>query len=286
MPVSLLFCEGGAASPDVRLLGLILRGAGVEVAPAGGKDGFRSLVRSWRGLAEVEARGPRVCGIIDGDFPRHPGAWSAPLEDAPLQWKVRENAAEVVLGWRWCRKEIENYFVDPAVLQRAFKWDDQARQSYTDHLEIVFSGLEVVTAARMALTASAPQRVRVETELPLDLSPDQAEEALAQRAKDHSEGASLDAAGLVRVFQDVLPDCRRGGKFRQHALSTFAGKNILSRIQNTAGFDRALKRRDALFETILEALARDVSPHSWLPEWSGLRSCVESWEPTGCGLRV
>ena len=38
------------------------------------------------------------------------------------QWTVNSRAAGPPLGWRWCRHEIENYLVDPAVVSEAMGW--------------------------------------------------------------------------------------------------------------------------------------------------------------------
>lgn len=274
MPVSVLFCEGGSNSLDVRLLGAILRGTGVEIAPSGGKDGFSSLIRAWR------QRDPRACGITDGDFPRKPEAWMPSSESVPRTWIARDNEVDVMLGWKWQRKEVENYFLDPEVLARAFQWDNPRTRDYVARLEGVFDKLGHVTAARMALTACAPHRNRVETHVNPDLTKDKLEEVLRDKARAHSKDATLDEKKLVEAFERYTPDCcSLGGRFRQHALVVFAGKNVSARIQNTSGFAPELKNREVLYETVLEALQRDEAPHTWLPEWTALRSAVETWTP-------
>ena len=110
MPVSVLLCEGEDNSPDVRLLGALLRGTGVSVEPSGGKGVLQNLVRSRR------FQNPRVCGLTDGDFPRKPETWMLSSDEGPRPWVPKD----AMLGWKWRRKEVENYFIDPEVLQRTF----------------------------------------------------------------------------------------------------------------------------------------------------------------------
>jgi hypothetical protein len=271
--VSVLFCEGGNNSPDVRLLGAILRGTGVLVLPSGGKDGFSNLIRGWR------RQDPRACGIVDGDFPRRPEAWSPSSEPGPRTWIARHDDVEVMLGWTWQRKEVENYFLDPDVLARAFRWGDAKKRDYIERLEGVFDTLGYVTAARMALTACAPRKKRVETRLGLDLGPDRLKEVLRSRAREYSKDAILDEDELIEAFERHAPDCLPGGRFRQHALEVFAGRNVFAKIEQTSGFAPELKNPEMLQEIVLEALVKDAFPHTWLPEWTALRSAVEIWTP-------
>lgn len=183
-----------------------------------------------------------------------------------------------MLGWQWRRKEIENYFVDPDVLARAFRWDERRKQDYADRLDALFDALAPATAARMALTARAPRKTRVETRVSLDASVDELADELRRRALAYNEGAVLDADALLATFARCVPECRAGGRFRPHALEVFAGKNIVAKLQSTAGFPE-LKNWERLAERILAALEGDEAPHTWHPEWDALRSAVGAWQP-------
>ncbi|WP_437287892.1 hypothetical protein [Sorangium sp. So ce406] len=273
--MSVLLCEGEDNSPDVRLLHAILRGTGVQVEPSGGKDAFAGLIRGRR------RQNPGVCGITDGDFPRDPGAWTVATDPGPRQWTVRHGEKQLVLGWRWRRKEVENYLLDPDVLARALRWDPAAKSRYVAQLERVFNALGHVTAARIALTCCAPRRNRLETQVRLDATREELAQELRKKAGEYTDGARLDTDKLLEAFERHVPDCLSGGRFRQHALEVFAGKNILAKIQSTPGFafDPLLKSRPELEERILNALEHDAEPHAWLPEWAALRSAVETWIP-------
>ena len=269
MPVSVLLCEGGDNSPDVRLLGVILRGTGVLIEPSGGKDGLPNLVRGRR------RQDHHVCGLADGDFPRKPEAWTPPADAAPRAWIVQES----MLGWMWRRKEVENYFIDPDVLQRALGWDAPKKTEYVARLSALLDALGHATAARIALTACAPRKARLDTAVPLDTTKHQLEGHLRGRAQDYNDGARLDEVKLIDAFERHVPDCLPGGRFRSRALDVFAGKDVFARMQNTAGFPPELKSKPRLEESVLDALARDAAPHDWLPEWAALRSAVEGWSP-------
>ncbi|WP_437937670.1 hypothetical protein [Sorangium sp. So ce341] len=273
MPVSVLLCEGEDNGPDVRLLHAILRGTGVQVEPSGGKDAFAGLIRGRR------RQTPGVCGLIDGDFPRDPGAWTEATDPGPRRWTLRQGEKRLMLGWMWRRKEVENYLLDPDVLARALRWDPAAKSHYVAQLERVFDALGHVTAARIALTCCAPRRNRLETQVRLDATKQELAQELQDKADAYTEGARLDKDKLLQAFERHVPDCLSGGRFRQHALEVFAGKNILARIQHTPGFHPILKRKPELEERILNALEHDAEPHSWLPEWAALRSAVEAWMP-------
>ncbi|WP_437675884.1 hypothetical protein [Sorangium sp. So ce131] len=268
--MSVLLCEGEDNSPDVRLLHAILEGTGVTIEPWGGKEGLPSLIRRRR------RQNPGICGLIDGDFPRDPGAWMPAAAPRPAAWATPKG---VQLGWAWRRKEVENYLLDPDVLARALRWDAAAKNRYVAQLEGVFDALGHATAARIALTCCAPRRNRIDTHVRLDATKEELAEELRAKADEYAEHAHLDKNALVDAFERHLPDCLHGGRFRAHALEVFAGKNIFAKIQGTAGFDPVLKNQPELVERVLDALARDAEPHSWHSEWSALRANVVAWTP-------
>jgi hypothetical protein len=273
VPVSELLCEGADGSPDIRLLRVILKDLRLEVRPSGGKDGLPNLVR---GLRRWNAS---VCGIVDSDFPRDPSGWQA-HPPGPRVWTPRgPDGNAVMLGWQWRRKEIENYFIDPEVLSRAFRWDEGKKRDYAGRLEGLFDALGPATAARIALTACAPRKARVETKVPLDATEDELKVELQNTALAYNQGATLDPDKLIETFELCVPECRAGGRFRLYALEVFAGKNIAARIQNTAGFPVELKSWERLTERVIDALEGDAAPHTWLPEWEALQTAVEAWQP-------
>ena len=99
MPVNVLFCEGGPGSYDIKVLNKLL--SGCLIRPEGGKYGMGNRIK-----AEREAlRGGLVFGLLDGDF----RAATTDPRGQPQPWLV--DSGQNHLGWRWERKEIENYFL-------------------------------------------------------------------------------------------------------------------------------------------------------------------------------
>jgi len=106
MPVSQLLVEGNL---DAEVLDPII-GAGITVTNAHGKGALSPRTRDdWKkGL-----RGTRYIRDRDFDF-EPPSDLSAPTPD-----KLEDNEP---LGWRWCRHSIENYLIDPALVETAIGW--------------------------------------------------------------------------------------------------------------------------------------------------------------------
>lgn len=111
MSVTVLLCEGiepgekPAQGLDGRLLNKLLAGI-CSVRPRGSKFYMEMNVRAARsdGAAGTFA-------LLDGDF-RYP----VPAASAVPEAWIAGDAA--LLGWRWSRKEIENYLLDPLVVGR------------------------------------------------------------------------------------------------------------------------------------------------------------------------
>lgn len=274
MPVALLLCEGEAQSFDVRLLLSILRNAVGEIRPSGGKDGFPNLVRSHRRTTD------RTCGICDGDFPRKPPGWA--LATTAQEWSYTFENKTVRIGWRWRRKEIENYLLDPDVLQRTYGWSTAKRGEYERHLDRALDQLGEATAARTALTACAPTKNRLSTRIDGRQDAPALEKVLRTRAVEYNKGATLNETTLVTSFHDLIPMCTTGGHFRRAGLSFFAGKDIAAQLTCQPGIqklERSLKNIDDIGDEVITALSRAPAPHTWLPEWQSLRDAVEAWAP-------
>lgn len=106
MPIARLFVEG---SLDVQVLSPILQGNPL-LQQGGSKN-------SLKPRAGTERRENRVAAgyLRDRDFDYDPPSdLSRPTVDS-LE-------AGVPFGWRWCRHEVENYLLDPAVVCEATTW--------------------------------------------------------------------------------------------------------------------------------------------------------------------
>ncbi len=142
MPVSQLLCEGENNSPDVRVLSKLLSGL-CEIKPNGGKYGMGVKI-----IARREVLGKTsVFGILDGDFLKD---WQEP-ENRPAEWKSGNLEH---FGWRWERKEIENYLIDPVVVEKALKNENIDMTGYRTALEDARDRISDYQAAGTALSAN------------------------------------------------------------------------------------------------------------------------------------
>jgi hypothetical protein len=106
MPITTLFVEG---TLDTEVLSPVLLGSPV-IRPVGPKNFLRARVRIERTENRLNAGYLR-----DRDFDFDPpGDVSKPEID------YVDNG--VSIGWRWCRHEIENYLIDPAIVSAAMDW--------------------------------------------------------------------------------------------------------------------------------------------------------------------
>jgi hypothetical protein len=272
MPVSVLLCEGGAHSPDVRLLTKLLAGR-CEVRPFGGKYGMGSLVKGMRRLIDRDT----VFGILDGDFA---DVWMPPTA-TPQSWVASDGD---VLGWRWERKEIENYLIDPAVVARALGTTAPNPAAYQLALESARDRLTLYQAARAALSRSRQrfsplacsfgrQRGREGDCLPDATSETACREGIRECVEAYNVGVTL--AEVYAAFDVLKAEFAIGGIRHDHYLYAFAGKDLLWMMDSEIrgfGFDGVLPFRERLLVGIYEA-TDDIG--LWLPEWKALQEAVD-----------
>ncbi len=223
MPVNLLLCEGVEKSPDIRVLSKLLVGR-CEVRALGGKYGMGERI-----LARRETlKGDVVFGVLDGDFHE---AWTPP-ENHPRRWIVQ--SPERHLGWRWERKEIENYLIDPIVAGHALGWTESERTLYSAVLIAARDRIASYQAARTALSVS---RVRFKPlsnqwgrpigrdkhELPIDFSVEVCRTKINELIQAHNESQAIDEAATTSSFERLMTECGSGGCRSEAFLPAFAG---------------------------------------------------------------
>jgi hypothetical protein len=275
MPVALLLCEGIASSPDTRVLGKLLAGR-CEVRPFGSKYGMGSVVK---GAREAIGR-DTVFGILDGNFPDD---WCQPT-GKPRPWAVSDGIA---LGWRWERKEIENYLIDPAVVASALGSAAPQPSRYVAALGAARDRLTFYQAARAALSGHrrrfAPlpssfgrHRGRDAHPLPDDTSEPACRRGIRECVEDYSAEQSVTVEQVGAAFDTLKPQFVVGGARYDHYLAAFAGKDILWAMDADLrgfGFDGALPFREKVLVGI-QSSADDIG--AWLPEWKALQEAVDS----------
>ena len=278
MPLSLLFCEGGPNSPDVRILGKLLAGR-CEVRPGGSIHGMGDRIRAYR---EVLGGG-QVAGVVDGDF-RESWPTVRPLEEAE-GWAGSDGET---LGWRWSRKEIENYLLDPDVVSRALGERAPDPEAYQAQLDAAAEALVAYEAARTALsicrrrlrpmpTSWGPQRGRERHPFPDDISEAGCRSGLRSTVEEHSEGQAVTPDEVLKRYLDLSPKFAAGAPRRRDFLWTFAGKDLLWVME--AGLkELGLGSGRAFREQVLLGIEKtpdDIS--TWLPEWEALAAAVQAF---------
>ena len=167
MPVNTLMVEG---SLDVALMTSVLStlpGGAPVVEPGGSKGSLRPKV------AEARKKGIIACYLRDRDFDTDPPTvCHAPIVD-------KKDQTGTVLGWRWCRHEVESYLLEPALVEHATGW---AEADFRAALLGASSSLVHYTAARWAVgtarralpplyeLGTRPDGLKNEIKLPADIS--------------------------------------------------------------------------------------------------------------------
>jgi len=275
MPVSLLLCEGADSSPDVRVLTKLLAGR-CRVLPLGQKYGMGTRIMARREVIGQDL----VFGILDRDFI---AMWTPPI-DLPIDWKSSDDT--LFFGWYWERKEIENYLIDPAVVEFSLGptlpiQDDQAS------LEAARDRLAVYQAARTALATSrlrfrnlpssfGKERGRERHPFPDNLDEGSCQDGLREVVSLHQESQVVQLDDVEAKFRALLPEFQPGGVRYHSFLHAFCGKDLLWVMDDALrgfGFAGAWAFREKVVTGITQS-PDDIS--GWLPEWRELQLAIES----------
>jgi hypothetical protein len=274
MPVSLLICEGSANSLDVRVLAKLVAGR-CAVLPDGGKYGMGDRIKARRDAMRRET----VFGLLDGDF-----VASFPLPtDQPRRW---EGSDGVHLGWRWERKEIENYLIDPMVVRRALGVDAPSDADYAKAMEQARDAIAVYQAARIALATCrrrlsplpdrfGPARGRAHHPFPDALDKASCLDGIRQVLETYHRNVSVADADVYDTFTSCLTECQPDGVRFRCFLTAFSGKDMLCAMDpslRTLGFAGAAVFLERISVNI-ERTAEDVG--NWLPEWRSLQEAID-----------
>jgi len=280
MPVNLLLCEGGENSPDVRVLTKLLAGR-CQVLPMGGKYGMGSRI-----IARREALGRNtVFGLLDGDFVED---WPQ-LMDRPRAW--RSSDGQIDFGWRWERKEIENYLLDPAVAVPALGLlNDTAMPAgnvYQASLEEARDQLGRYQAVRTALATSRVRFVDLPSSFgrkrgsqrylfPDSLDEQSCREGLRATVTAHAKSQSVKCDAVEQKFAALLPEFLEGGARHASFLCAFSGKDLLLTVDaklQEFGFPSAR----VFLEKVLIGMERATDDiGDWIPEWRELQRLADA----------
>ncbi len=271
MPIAKLFVEGAL---DVQLLAPILLGK--PVLQKGGPKG------SLKPRARTERRENNVAAgyLRDRDFDHYPPTdFSQPTVDSTHD--------DVPLGWRWCRHEIENYLIDPAVVREAMGWstsevEDAVRRA-ADRIRSYEAARWTIGVVRRALPPHHELRTRPEALSEIDLPPalDAASvNAWASKSiADHQ--APITAATGPKAVQASLDAfaAQFDGAFLADlakVLVWFSGKDLLAGLADwliTKDIPNPGQFRAFLRHWIMENPTRTLE---LLPEWNGMVKLVRT----------
>ena len=287
MPVNVLLCEGAPGSPDARILSKLLAGhTQTVVRPSGHKYGMGTRVFTHR---EVTPR-QGIAGIIDGDFRNE---WPASVNTvAPERWEGQgQTGGPLHFGWRWSRKNIENYVIDPMVVARSLGTEAPDNVRYQDMLTRAASDLAMYTAARTALATSRRRlrplndrwgraRGRDRIVHPDDLTERACRDAIREIVGAHVLEQAVTEEDVIGRFDQLRSEFAEGGLRRRDFLWTYDGKDVLVQMDNelrSLGYDGYGMFTARILKSI-EETSDDIS--TWLTEWRMLRERIVQFQPT------
>ncbi len=282
MPVNILYCEGVAKSPDVRLISAIVP-PGCIVRPIGSKQGLAQRILGGKDIRT----GSTIAGLRDRDFDDDD---SVPNGN-PRNWYITDGGKQISLGWYWERKEIENYLIDPKVVKRTLGSNAPSTSEYRAALQQSAEKIAAYTAARITLSLylssrpSPPNNAWGEERdqkegyrFPKDkgLTEINCASELNNIIKQYEQRLGSPRRNPNEEFERLLPTCKPGGsRFQNQNYKTFfAGKDLLYGMREELsrfGFESPVVFRDSILKGIEETV-EDV--WTWLPEWNSLRELL------------
>lgn len=277
----IILCEGTEQSFDCILLNkLFCSIKTMRVVAVGSRFGMKLRIDTVRKVCDN-----KVYGILDRDFPEE---WKH-CGDSPLEWVVTENEKQVLYGWFWQRKELENYLLDPAVIKKTslgktFPFDD-----YQQALERARDRIGFYQAARIALSvlgrsgqyyvpsSFGPRRGSKENyRFPEDqqLTENECEKFLDGVHEEYLSRHSNRFATLQNAFQKYSLQCSEGGCRYEDFFYAFSGKDLAWSMNDWFAQNGFQGTREFLKRMLREILMADNALAFWLPEWTHLHEIL------------
>jgi hypothetical protein len=219
-----------------------------------------------------------VYALLDRDFDV---PWEPP-QRRPIPW-VEGNA---LLGWRWERKELENYLLDPHVVRKALGWERPDESRYEGLLQNARDRLACYQAARIALFRCRPRRVglsnrfgksrgRENYPFPESLGLEDCRQGVRKVINEFGESRSPVVEEVLERMSEAIPEFELGSSRLEEFMTAFAGKDL------AWAMDEDLRNWRFQGATIFcEQILTGIENASgdiweWLPEWKELRLAVE-----------
>lgn len=272
MPVTVLYCEGNPQSIDIRLIRQLLPKECI-VRPLGGKtSSFMESIISDRAINS------NLAGLVDRDF----DCRDSVTEGRPINY-IYQN---VQVGWAWERKEIENYLIDPAIVQRALDSKAPPQKEYLAALTRAADKIGTYTAARTALSCCSFKNFWGESvndthfprtyQYPRQAGKNTCEIKIREIVEEFRGDRIITPANVLEKFDRLRPSFRPGGFRFERSLTYFAGKDLLCAMREDLinfGFDFDNPIHQFL-ERIITRIERAEEVWTWLPEWQMLRELI------------
>jgi len=271
VPIVKLYCEGVAGSPDVRILRCLLEGYVTmgAILPDQSKFGIDKRIQIRRETV------PNTYCIVDRDFA---SVWQTPI-NKPHYWQG--------LGWHWDRKEVENYLLDPVVVQKAL--GANAPANYQTLLENAADLIAKYQAARTALASYQNPRAWLNTKFgksrgqhnyifPDAFDDNTCQSGIKNNVKNYLSRQTITINEVLNRYQTILPEFLAGGIRRQHFLYAFSGKDLLWALHKPLMAAKVGGGASLFVESLLKGIehkskTEDIA--TWLPEWQALREIIE-----------
>lgn len=275
----IILCEGNEDGIDQILLEKILNDS-CRVVAVGSRFGMKHRIEVLRMVCDEPA-----FAVLDRDFSE---TW-LPCRGESIPWIVNNNSTESVLGWFWERKEIENYLLEPIVIQKTlgmatFDWSE-----YEAALESARDAVAVYQAARIALSllgrtgqyyvpsSFGPEHgsgERYRFPLPDELGEEHCRQWLQQVDEEYKNAHLVRFRQLQHLFEQYKTQCSSGGVRYHDYLSAFSGKDLAWRLSSWFK-DKGFQGTKHFFTCMQENL-RKLSSGSldWLSEWVKLKDMV------------
>jgi hypothetical protein len=271
VPIAKLFIEGNLES---EVLNPILQGN--PVLQRGGSK------YSLRPRALAERRENRVAAgyLRDRDFDHDPPAdITKPTVDS--------EADGVTIGWRWCRHEMENYLIDPAIVSAAMGWP------IADFEQALFEGARKIRDYQVARWTIGVVRRTLPPHYELRTRPQELNEIDLPTGLD-AASVSTWAFNSIEAHRGPIvaatnPETLRASleflaaRFDEGFLSDitsvlvwFSGKDLLASMAEwlaRKGFQNPGAFRASVRDWIIATPVRAVE---LLPEWAGMVEVVRS----------
>ena len=272
MSVTVLYCEGGRQSIDIRVIRQLLPKC--EIRPLGGKSLIPSSIIADR------RRNQNLACLVDRDF----DCRDRDKSDAPVELIYEQQWA----GWSWSRKEIENYLIDPVVVKKALGKNAPDPDEYQNALDKAAENIAAYSAARTALSCERlinfwGEKVRKGHDFPRRLGKDSCLVKIGEIVRENKGDRIITEEDVTNKFNALLPKFRPGGERFADYLSYFAGKDLLFAMKKdlqTLGFEPPPDSDKSLEEFFLEKIVSQIEKRDqvwqWLPEWTTLRQLIEN----------